>query len=53
MGASALDVIKLVADVLLIPIMGMVWSVQGRISKLEGIIESLRDQVRSLNGSGK
>lgn len=35
------ETIKLIADIALLPILGMVYSVQGRLSKIEGQLETM------------
>lgn len=40
-----LALIKVVADVLIIPLAAMIWSVQGRLSKIEGRLETITQIV--------
>ena len=36
-----LDIVKTTADFIIVPLCMMIWSVQGRISKIEGKLETL------------
>lgn len=38
---SVLGFIHLVADLILIPLLGLVWNIQGRISHIEGYIKGV------------
>ena len=41
---TTFDYVRIGVELLIIPALGMVWNIQGRISKLEGIIEAfIRD----------
>jgi hypothetical protein len=47
-----LDIVKFVADVAVVPAIAMIYSIQGRISKIEGqfqIIVQLLENSRSTN----
>lgn len=45
---STLEMIKLVGDLLILPVLGMVWSIQGRMSRMEGEIKALYEIVKML-----
>lgn len=42
---DALEWVKVIADVLIIPLVAMIWSVQGRLSKIEGKLETVTQIV--------
>lgn len=39
-----IDLIRFGSNVLLIPLLGMIWSIQGRISKIEGKLDILTER---------
>lgn len=41
MNPQMLDLIKMIADIAVIPAFGMLWSIQGRMSRIEGELKSL------------
>lgn len=41
MESNLLNIIKLIADIAIVPLCGMIWSVQGRLSKIEGKFETM------------
>lgn len=38
MDASVLEVIRVIGDVAVIPLGGILWSMQGRLSRIEGLL---------------
>lgn len=46
MNGDMLEVIKLIADIAIIPLCGMIWSVQGRLSKIEGQFEAMFQMLK-------
>jgi hypothetical protein len=36
-----MEFLKMVSDLIIIPVFGMVWSIQGRISRMEGELKAL------------
>lgn len=36
-----MDFLKIISEIFIIPVFGMVWSIQGRISRMEGELKSL------------
>jgi len=45
---STYDLIKLAIDILIVPMFGMIWGVQGRISKMEGELKALYSIVEMI-----
>lgn len=43
MSDNILETVKLIADVAILPLLGMIYSVQGRLSKIEGQFSALYD----------
>jgi hypothetical protein len=35
---DVLDIIRTVADIMIIPLCGILWNVQGRLSRIEGML---------------
>lgn len=50
MNGNLFDTIKLIADVGIIPLLGMIYSVQGRLSKIEGQFQALTDLIKRERG---
>lgn len=42
MNASTLDLVRIAGDFILVPMMGLLFSLHGRLSRLEGKIESIK-----------
>lgn len=47
MSDNVLETIKLVADVAILPLLGMIYSVQGRLSKIEGRFDALYELLKT------
>lgn len=47
MSVEILDTVKLVADVAIAPLVAMIYSVQGRLSRIEGRFDALYELLKT------
>lgn len=50
MEHSVIEVIRLIADVVIVPMFAVLWGIQGRISKIEGMLAT-RERRDSEHGN--
>jgi hypothetical protein len=50
---TTLDFVRIALEFLIVPIFGMVWSTQGRISRMEGEIKALYTIIELFKDSKK
>lgn len=50
MNGDIFGTIKLIADIGIIPLLGMIYSVQGRLSRIEGQFQALTDLIKTQRG---